>query len=211
MTTALLIVFIAASATLAIRSRYNSQTQQHYLFKPLTTGLILLLALQQSGDDILGLYALLVLLGIGFSLQGDVWLMLPDDRFVQGLGSFLVAHLLYSVAFASRLDGAPPLVAIVLVAGVAAGMVQVLWPHLGHYRWPVMAYIGVIAVMGGLAISVGLQAATQAAVLGAVGAALFMLSDAVLAYNRFVLPLPPAQLIILGTYYAAQTCIALSI
>ena len=38
----------------------------------------------------------------------------------------------------------------------------------------------------------------------AVGAGLFMLSDALLATNRFVMPLPLSQVWVLGTYYAAQ-------
>jgi uncharacterized membrane protein YhhN len=40
--------------------------------------------------------------------------------------------------------------------------------------------------------------------LVAIGACCFMLSDGLLAYNRFVQPLPAAQLAVLGSYYAAQ-------
>ncbi|WP_341890481.1 lysoplasmalogenase family protein, partial [Variovorax sp. YR752] len=41
----------------------------------------------------------------------------------------------------------------------------------------------------------------------AVGACFFMLSDALLAINRFVSPLPLASLWVLATYYAAQMLI----
>ena len=41
-----------------------------------------------------------------------------------------------------------------------------------------------------------------------IGAAFFMLSDALLAINRFVTPLPWAALGVLGTYFTAQVLIA---
>lgn len=41
-----------------------------------------------------------ILLGLCLSLAGDVLLMLPSDRFIQGLAAFLVAHLCYNVGFA---------------------------------------------------------------------------------------------------------------
>ena len=47
-------------------------------------------------------------------LAGDVFLMLPADRFVPGLASFLLAHLAFTVGFLLE----PGDVAAVLVVGV---------------------------------------------------------------------------------------------
>ncbi|HBL54857.1 MAG TPA: hypothetical protein DDZ36_02925, partial [Deltaproteobacteria bacterium] len=45
----------------------------------------------------------------------------------------------------------------------------------------------------------------------ACGASLFLLSDALLAWNRFRVEFKSAQLLVLGTYYAAQWALVLSL
>jgi len=45
----------------------------------------------------------------------------------------------------------------------------------------------------------------------AVGAVFFMLSDSLLAINRFVTPLPLSGLWVLSTYYTAQILIVLHV
>ncbi|NIN65212.1 MAG: lysoplasmalogenase, partial [Anaerolineae bacterium] len=67
-------------------------------FKPLTTFLILLMALVSPGATT-SLYRGAIVLGLAFSLVGDVFLMLPSDRFLLGLISFLLAHMAYIGAF----------------------------------------------------------------------------------------------------------------
>jgi uncharacterized membrane protein YhhN len=78
-------------------------------------------------------------------------------------------------------------------------------------RGPVAVYVVVIALMAaqaiGRALSLPPGAARRAAGGVALGAAFFMLSDSLLAINRFVMPLPHAQLWVLTTYYAAQILI----
>ena len=46
--------------------------------------------------------------------------------------------------------------------------------------------------------------------LGLVGAVLFLASDSLLAIHRFVSPLPASDLLVMGTYWGAQTAIAAS-
>jgi len=41
-----------------------------------------------------------------------------------------------------------------------------------------------------------------------VGAILFYISDSILALNKFIKPIPNAQLGVMVTYYSAQYCIA---
>jgi uncharacterized membrane protein YhhN len=94
---AILSILIAAAALLTIIGQYRSRAMV-YVFKPLTTLLIIVLALQMHGETT-PRYFHLVAAGLVFSLAGDVFLMLPKDRFVAGLLSFLIAHLLYILAF----------------------------------------------------------------------------------------------------------------
>jgi alkylglycerol monooxygenase len=74
-------------------------------------------------------------------------------------------------------------------------------------RLPVAAYVVVIALMAAQAIGRARTLGGTPAWTVAAGAALFMVSDSLLAINRFVTPLPLAQLGVLGTYYAAQCLI----
>jgi hypothetical protein len=80
------------------------------------------------------------------STAGDVFLMLPRDRFVAGLASFLVAHLCYVWAFSIGVPfGAAPLLWLPYFA--AGGLVVALvWPGLKPaLRAPVLVYVIVIA------------------------------------------------------------------
>jgi uncharacterized membrane protein YhhN len=176
-----------------------------YLFKPLTTILILVLAL--GGEP--GTYRALVCAGLAFSLAGDVFLMLPTDRFVAGLVSFLIAHLLYIAAFVTEGVGFTWWAALPF-ALYAAVLLRVLLPRVGDgLRAPVLVYAVTLAAMAWLAAEVAIRGVPGAEV-AAVGAALFVVSDSALAVNRFVRPFRLAQTVVLLTYFAAQTLIAWS-
>ena len=74
-------------------------------------------------------------------------------------------------------------------------------------RIAVAAYVVVIALMAAQAISRATVLRDKASLAVAIGAGFFMLSDALLATNRFAYPLPMAQLWVLSTYYVAQILI----
>lgn len=74
-------------------------------------------------------------------------------------------------------------------------------------RLPVAAYVAIIALMAAQAWSRHLQLRTPASLLVAWGAGFFMLSDTLLAINRFVQPLPWSAIGVLSTYYLAQALI----
>ncbi|MEP7344860.1 MAG: lysoplasmalogenase family protein, partial [Gemmatimonadaceae bacterium] len=69
-----------------------------YVMTPLATILVIAIAWFDPGDEV-DSYRRFVLAGLLFSLIGDVFLMLPEDRFLAGLASFLFAHLSYTIAF----------------------------------------------------------------------------------------------------------------
>lgn len=198
------------SALLHVRAEYAGPRWQVYLFKPLTTLLVLLLAISLAGSQG-ARYQIAVIIGLGCSLIGDVLLMLPRDRFVAGLASFLAAHLAYIAAFQTGIPMAssPALVLPLLVA--TAVLLRLLWRGLGTMRTPVLLYAFAILVMVWRAWARTQAMPGTSALLAAVGATLFMVSDSILALNRFRASFRPAQAIIMGTYVAAQLLIALSI
>jgi uncharacterized membrane protein YhhN len=157
-------------------------------------------------------YRWLVFVGLLTSMVGDICLVFPHG-FVPGLTSFLIAHLFYIGAFAPG-GGWGPVAWLLLIpfVGFAAAVVSYLWPHLGRARGPVLGYVTVIALMGWRAAVRALDAdagSSGARALG--GALLFMLSDALLAVNRFARPFAAGDAAVMVTYYAAQTLIALSV
>jgi uncharacterized membrane protein YhhN len=77
-------------------------------------------------------------------------------------------------------------------------------------RLPAFVYMLAILLMGWQAANQMLATGTTAALMALAGALLFLVSDSVLALNRFRKAVPAAQVIILSTYYAAQMLIALS-
>lgn len=184
-----------------------------YVFKPVTTLLIILLAMHIPTE--LHLYKPLVVAGLVFSLVGDVLLMLPKDRFTGGLVAFLLAHLVYLCAFAEGmygrgLDRAPWWVFVPLLA-YAAVLMRALMPHVPHtLKSPVGAYSLALMLMAGQAVMRGV-AGVPGGMAAAAGGILFVISDSVLALDRFRGPIRGGQAIVLATYFAAQTLIALSI
>ncbi|MCB1983267.1 MAG: lysoplasmalogenase, partial [Rhodoferax sp.] len=145
--------------------------------------------------------------GLAWSLAGDVALLWPDRGFLPGLVSFLIAHLCYLVAFTRGIRLAARPLPFVVYAGVAGAVLAWLWPGIpAPLRVPVVAYVVALAAMAAQAAvrwRVGLAGPWLA-----VGGALFLASDALLAANRFADPLPMASLWVLATYWTAQWCIA---
>jgi uncharacterized membrane protein YhhN len=142
-----------------------------------------------------------------FSLAGDIFLMLPDDRFVAGLASFLLAHVAYVVGLSLHTDGnwwwAVPV--FVVVGWLGARLVRgIRRSGESDLVAPVVAYVAVIAAMGISALASGNRWA-------AVGAVLFMASDALIGETRFVRPAAWAPVAIMVTYHLGQAGLVLSL
>lgn len=208
--TALLLgTLIAVSTALTIAGKYRSRPLL-YIFKPLTISLIILLA-WVSGSHEPDRYFWLIFAGLLFSAAGDVFLMLPRDRFVPGLVSFLFAHLLYIAAFSAPAGFlAAPWLALPFFLG-AGTLLFVLLPKTGRLAVPVVVYSMALAVMGWQAATRWQQLQDDASFYAMIGAILFLISDGVLAFNRFVRRFLAAELLLLTTYFGAQYLIALSV
>lgn len=187
----------------------------HWICKPLVT--VLVFGLAWRAQPVLSLrYRRWILAGIACSLAGDVFLMLPQDLFVAGLLAFLLGHLCFIVAFLgdSRFGARPGWLLACL--GYGALNLYLLWDAIAApLRVPVIVYVIVLACMGGQAVARARvlrgTASAHSARLAAAGALMFMLSDSVLAWDRFRGPLPLAILWILATYYLSLWWIARSV
>lgn len=208
MLTSILTLLAILSASIHIRAEYRGPRQHIYIFKPLTMVFILLIAI--LGQATLPFYKYTIVVGLVFSLAGDVFLMLPSDRFVAGLVAFLIAHLFYIAAFVSEISALIwwPLVPLVIYGIV---IYTILAPSLDKLKLPVLAYIVVIMIMAWLAWERWSQTGQSGVLLASVGAVLFVISDTILAINRFRGAFKPARALNLTTYFAAQWLIAGSV
>jgi uncharacterized membrane protein YhhN len=153
--------------------------------------------------------------GLVASLIGDVFEEAPGDHFIAGLLAFLIAHVFYIVAFStptptSRIPLAPlRLVPFAFVAGI---VMAVLAPRLGALLVPVVIYMGTIVVMAWRAAArVGVAGeSTRAQWAGVLGAVCFLVSDGILAVNKFHHHLHGELFFVMITYWAAQIGITVS-
>ncbi|MFI4980797.1 MAG: lysoplasmalogenase [Nevskiales bacterium] len=202
----------AISALLAIAADWEERRHPaFYLLKPLTTALILGAALSlapASGSD----YRLLVAAALVLSLLGDVCLMFEGDGwFAAGLGSFLLAHVGFILAFLKGvpLTWPPAWTLLPLVYGL--GLCAWLLPRAGSLRIPVALYC---LVLLGMTLTAALRLQTlggRPALLAVAGALLFVVSDSSLALRKFAGAYRGAQALILSTYWLSIGLIAASV
>jgi alkylglycerol monooxygenase len=202
-------VLLIEVAAVAAATGAEGMVELHRVFKPLA----MLLAIGAVGYR-LQLHAtrtrfgLLLVAALAFSLAGDCFLMFPG-YFIPGLVSFLVAHLFYVALFKQGVAWLPSRSALAATLGFGAIMYAFIFNGLDPVlKVAVAAYVIVIAVMAAQAIGRALVLRDKHSVAVAVGAIFFMLSDSLLAVNKFAFPLPMAQFWILATYYVAQILIA---
>jgi uncharacterized membrane protein YhhN len=149
--------------------------------------------------------AALVVVGLLFSAGGDVALALDRQKyFVVGLSLFLVAHLFYIAALVTGIEAVRFNIWVGMIVLFSLSVGAWLFPVLGKLRGPVMVYMVVISVMG---IAAALHPAAFPFLLP--GALLFILSDSLIAIDKFRRPVPYAHTLIMITYYLGQLGIAL--
>ena len=183
----------------------------NFAFKPLATLCVIAWAALGRSDD--GLVKRWIVIGLVFSLVGDVALLWPVQGFLAGLVAVLLGHLSYLVALTRRVKflASPP--AFGVWAIVAASVLASLWAGVpGDMRVPVLVYVTALSAMAAQATSVWLARRGQPEAakwrIVAIGAALFVLSDAILATDRFVGGVPLPTLWNLSIYWLGQWFIA---
>jgi uncharacterized membrane protein YhhN len=151
-----------------------------------------------------------IVLALSFSWGGDILLMFQDRQpvfFPLGLSSFLIAHLFY-IFFYNRIRRKENVKSrkwlLLIVACYYAALISLLYPHLTDMKVPVLAYGIVISFMLLLAIHMLFIRNKTAGRWMMTGAVLFILSDSVLALNKFYQPFDGAGLLTMITYGLAQ-------
>jgi len=209
----LLPVVGAVAALLAIASAPWALDRPwlNFAFKPLATLCVIAWAALGRSDD--GLVKRWIVVGLVFSLAGDVALLWPVQGFLVGLVAFLLGHAAYLVALTRRVKflASPP--AFGAWAIVAASVLASLWAGVpGDLRAPVIVYVCALAAMAAQATSVWLARRGHADAARwrtvAIGGALFVLSDAILATDKFVGGIPMPTLWNLSIYWLGQWFIA---
>lgn len=209
------IPILALTVLLLIQAVLQDKDRRVYLFKPLSTMLVILiclLSLARPTKDAAYTWALFA--GLLFSLGGDIALMFPSDRaFLLGVASFLIAQVVYALTF-GLLGGLHrqqiPIAAILAIVG--GGFYAYMYRYLGKMKVPVGIYALAISFMVLMATGT-LYSPHFSAVqsrLATIGAVLFYLSDVILALNKFAHPFRMARVWNLALYYSGQLLIALS-
>lgn len=153
-----------------------------------------------------------LVVALGLSAVGDFALSREGERaFLAGLCGFALAHGAYIALFAGLVEGAPPVVPLVALFGLAVSTELWLAPHTGGMRWPVRVYVGLITVMAACALAL-----PGALWLAAVGAGAFVLSDTVLAVQLFRRDLAARvdgvlSVVLWALYYGAQLMMAVAL
>jgi uncharacterized membrane protein YhhN len=178
--------------------------------KPLLMPLLMAAYAWETGPQ--GRSRSIFLSALFFSWVGDVLLMF-DGRspafFICGLSSFLFAHVLY-IAYLTGIRSNRPSylksrpVMLLAVLAYVFELLYILWPKLGGMRIPVTVYAIVIGTMLGCALWQYGRLDTRTAWSFISGAMFFVISDTLLAINRFSHPIPAGGFLVMSTYCLAQ-------
>lgn len=157
----------------------------------------------------------LLLMALFFAWAGDILLMFQEDNdstfFLLGLSAFLIAHIYYIGLFhriRTKENVRDRWWWLPLIAAYYAVLIAMLYPHLGGMKIPVLIYGLVISFMLLQAMHMlYVKKIRTAGQFMAMGAALFILSDSILAINKFYSPFAEAGMAIMFTYGLAQVLI----
>ena len=200
-------------AALSMATAASGLLAWHWVFKPLTMLLALAAVAShwRSHDPTTRPPPWLIAALIG-ALAGDVFLMF-EGFFIPGLIAFLLAHAAYLVLFRHDAPVFTSRAAWIVLSVIGAVFYAFLWRNglPEALRLPVAVYILAIVAMGSVALGRAVLLSDAPSRLVAAGAMCFMVSDATLAINRFVIPVPHDPIWVLGTYYAAQCLIVIGL
>jgi len=142
----------------------------------------------------------LLFVSLLFCAAGDAALQLEAGKyFIIGLGLFLIAQILFIVTFSRDFKMQKSRIPIIVVLAIyAIAMAIIMTPSLKEMAIPVYVYMIVITLMG---IFAALRAAKNKFTL--YGALSFIVSDSILAINKFMTAVPAVNYIVAITSYLA--------
>jgi uncharacterized membrane protein YhhN len=172
---------------------------------------VLMILFFVNTDSLTGRLHIFMITGLLFSWAGDVVLELSknnDNLFIAGLACFLLAHIMYLTAFFltpgknSILNKRVYLLIPVLIYGVI--LLSYLYSDLDGMRLPVIMYTIVILSMLAGALNRIEKVKKLSFWLVLAGAILFVISDSVIAFNKFIGQFDSSGIVIMSTYVIAQ-------
>lgn len=173
------------------------------LLMPLLIYLVFVLA-----EGSVGLPRLLLTIGLIFSWAGDMLMIYADEEvfFLTGLSMFLIAQLIYATVMYQSAYQKPELKVNKLIPILIYGVVLlgVVIPAAGKFGIPVFAYA--ICILGMVSIAISREGLTsdESYRWTVIGAVLFVLSDSLIAIDKFVIEIPLVAVFVMGTYIVAQ-------
>jgi len=150
-------------------------------------------------------YHYLTVVGLLFCILGDY---LISQVFVSGLVAFLIGHIFYIFSFRQQKQAEPDKVRFIILAYALIMMtiMSIALINKGdlYLVLPVIIYTAVIALM----VYTAWRTRSNWLIVGSI---LFLISDSILAWNRFVSDISYSSVLIMTTYYAANYFIATSL
>lgn len=174
-----------------------------YIFKPLIISSLIFLYTFSSPKRLKW-----YIIALEFSFFGDIFLLFTGNMFFMlGLSAFLLAHISYIIMVSRTLKKTPfndIFLSFSIFFGFLLGLLFILKGHLGAMKIPVVIYGLVLSSFGAVSFINNLQQKNQASLVLLVGTLLFILSDSLLAINKFYKPLDILNVFVMLTYIAAQ-------
>ncbi len=154
----------------------------------------------------------IIFIALIFAWLGDTFLLFESYNpiyFIAGLACFLLTHLCYIIFFLDIESASPSYlkkqpILVILTVIFCSGLLIFLFPYLGELKIPVLVYGTVICSMMLSSLHIYLKVNKQANKYFIIGAMLFLLSDSLLAINKFYTPIMFGNILIILTYCAAQ-------
>lgn len=187
--------------------------------KPVILASLIAYFFQISRPALQTLLARAILSALVFSWIGDV-LLLWDEFFIFGLGSFLIAQICYIIAFKVAQKSPETILSHNFIKNffinlpiyfISAYTYYLINPNLGGYKTPVIVYTIVIVSMVTTARERFGKSNPASFWQVFLGASLFFTSDGLIALNRFYQAFPEAGVLMMGTYATGQLLIVMGI
>jgi len=199
-------ILILVSACLAMYMQYEGNNTLYLFLKPFTTIVVMSLLFFAAKIHV-SKFRNIVLAALCFCLLGDI-LLLYEEYFVLGLAAFLIAHILFTLAFIQHMGFNVNWLTFLILFGIGGSLFYWLRPDLGSFMLPVGAYVIVISFMAWQGIGLFLRNRGRAYAWIAIAVLLFMFSDTMIAISKFKSDFDYSSIIILSTYWLSIALIA---